>query len=89
MIEFEEAFEGGAHEAELCQRNGDRVALRFFDPLNRKDRAGRVIPHEFVLDGGLAAKVTSVEQGLHFVWPLVSEEYEQIWQRDRPPSAHE
>ena len=89
MTDYEEAFEDGVNEGALCRRSGDRVALRFLDPLNRKDRAGRVIPHEFVLDGGLAAKVTSVEQGLHFVWPLVSDEFEQIWQLDMPPSAHE
>lgn len=89
LRDYEDAFSNAGEQPELCYRNGDRVALRFLDPGHRKDRAGRVIPHEFVLDGDLAAAVTSVEKGMQLVWPLVSAEYEQIWQQERPPAAQE
>jgi signal recognition particle subunit SEC65 len=63
------------------------VALRFPDPLRRQDRAGRVIPHEFVVLRPLADEINSVEDGLQRVWPRVADEFEEIWVLPEPPSA--
>jgi hypothetical protein len=64
------------------------VALRFPDPEGRKDFAGRVIPHDFVLFSPLADGVDSVDDGLQLVWPLVADEFEREWDRSKgyPPS---
>lgn len=61
------------------------IGLRFQDPLGRKDHAGRVIPHEFVLWGGLAEGIDSVDAGRDIVWPLVEAEYAEIWMVPSPP----
>jgi hypothetical protein len=65
------------------------VAVRFLDPLGRRDAAGRVIPHDFVLFGDAAEGVASVDDGLQRVWPLVAEAYGRVWDADGPPSAAE
>ena len=66
-------------------RVGKAVALRFSDPLMRRDRAGRVIPHDFVVFTPLADEIHSVEDGLEKVWPLVSDEYARVWELPTPP----
>ena len=63
----------------------EMVALRFPDPLGRQDRAGRVIPHEFVVFRPLTDEVGSVDDGLQLVWPLVALEFERIWELSKPP----
>lgn len=82
---YEEAFVGAGPDAEIAHRAGGTVALRFLDPERRTDRAGRVIPHEFVLSGPLAERVASVEDGLREVWPLVADEYAQVWDEPAAP----
>lgn len=83
---YDRAFSAIGDEPEACRRVGKEVALRFLDPLGRQDRSGRVIPHEFILDGPLAAEVDSVEDGLRVVWPLVADEFERIWNLCEPSS---
>ena len=61
------------------------VALRLADPLGRRDRAGRVIPHDFVVFPRLADEVHSVEDGLRLVWPLVADQFEHVWELSTPP----
>ena len=86
------AFAGFDDASVVCRRitktRGQRamVALRFDDPHGQKDRAGRVIPHDFVLFDALAEEVDSVEAGLQRVWPLVTDDFERIWQLPEPPS---
>ncbi|NEK85107.1 hypothetical protein GCU60_04925 [Blastococcus saxobsidens] len=60
------------------------VALRFPDPLGRQDRAGRVIPHHFVVLPPLADEVCSIEDGRRLVWPLVAAHFEGIWDLSEP-----
>lgn len=48
---------------------------------------GRVIPHEFVVFPPLADEINSVEDGLREVWPLVADEFAQVWELPKPPSA--
>lgn len=93
LLAYERVFSGFEDEPRLCVRVGAQVALRFPDPEGRRDAAGRVIPHDFVIleslgDGEpLAAKVNSVDDGLHKVWPLVRDVFARVWDRPRPPDA--
>jgi hypothetical protein len=74
-------------EPTTCHRAAGTVALRFPDPLGRRDASGRVIRHEFVVFGHLAHEIDSVEDGLQQVWPLVAEAYAGVWDAERPPSV--
>lgn len=84
---YEEAFGRLGDATAVVRRTDDVVAVRFPDPQGRCDRAGRVIPHEFVVSGPLAASVSSVEDALEHVWPLVSERYAVVWDAEKAPSA--
>lgn len=95
---FEAAFSGMSDDPEAWQRAGEAfgtrcriegvaVALRFGDPLNRRDRAGRVIPHEFVVLGDDAGRIDSVETGRSIVWPEVEGRFASVWEFPAPPAA--
>lgn len=86
LPEYERAFAGTTEGAWAWRRDDTQVALRFPDPLERRDSAGRVIPHEFVLSGALADAVTSAEQCIQLIWPLVEQVYAQIWDSTGPPA---
>ncbi|OZD37380.1 hypothetical protein CH252_33375 [Rhodococcus sp. 06-1477-1B] len=81
---YERAFEDLSDAPTAWRRLNGQVALRIPDPLGRRDSARRVIPHEFVIFGDLAAAVDSVEDGLDEVWPLVSDMYASIWESPNP-----
>lgn len=85
---YERAFASLRDAPTAWRRQDGHVALRISDPLARPDSAGRVIPHEFVIFGDLAAAVDSVDDGLDKVWPLVSETYARIWAAPNPPDLH-
>jgi len=84
---YEELFANFEDEQATCRRAAEKVALRFPDPLGRRDAAGRVIPQEFVVLGDLAQEIRSVEDGLLQVWPRVATAYARIWDADGPPSV--
>lgn len=84
---YDEAFSGVEDEQEVCHRVGEKLALRFPDPLGRKDAAGRVIPHDFVVFSPLADKVDSIEDGRREVWPLVRGRFSRVWRSPKPPSV--
>lgn len=84
---YELAFGGAADEPTLFQRTAVGVALRFPDPDGRRDEAGRVIPHEFVVLGDLADDVQSVEDGVTLIWPMVADSYARAWDAASPPST--
>jgi hypothetical protein len=84
LPEYDKAFSTAPVEGELVHRVGNRVALRILDPLGRQDRAGRVIPHDFVVFDLLADQVRSVEDGRRLIWPQVADEFERIWNDPRP-----
>ena len=86
---YERAFGGVEDDVEVCQRADERVALRFPDPLDRKDAAGRIIPHDFVVWGPLADSIHSVEDGIQRVWPLVADVYARVWMNEKAPAAKE
>lgn len=82
LVAYESAFKGTEAEAEVFRRSGDTVTLRFLDPSGRTDHAGRVIPHDFVVSGEHARELTSLEDGVSTIWPLVQEKFEGVW--DKP-----
>lgn len=90
---YERAFSGLEEEPSLCVRVGTQVALRFPDPEARRDAAGRVIPHDFVIPEPLgdeepwSDKVNSVDAGLDLVWPLVRDVFARFWDAPKPPDA--
>ncbi len=84
---YEDVFAGLQGLSEGWSRTGTSVALRIQDPEERRDSAGRVILHEFVVQAPLSNQVTSVEEGLAIVWPLVSGVFGQVWDDPTPPSA--
>jgi hypothetical protein len=85
LVVYDEIFSGIEDQPKACRRVGDKVALRFPDPKLRRDVSGRVIPHEFVLDGEWANGVKSLGDGIELIWPLVEDEYERVWNRTEPP----
>ncbi|MBL0888304.1 hypothetical protein [Myceligenerans indicum] len=84
---YERAFAGIESEPTMYRRVGKQVALRFPDPKDRCDEAGRVIPHDIVVMSPLADDVRSVEDGQRIVWPLLAEAFARLWDLPRPPSA--
>jgi hypothetical protein len=86
LLDYERCFAGLEDEPTTWRRSAGKVALRFPDPLDRKDAAGRVIPHEFVVSGDLTDEIESVEDGLHQIWPLVAGAYARVWDAEGPPS---
>jgi len=84
---YERSFANLEDEPTTFHRSAGKVALRFPDPLGRRDASGRVIPHEFVVFGDLADEIQSVEDGRQRVWPLVAKVYARTWDAERPPSV--
>lgn len=89
---YETAFSGVEGKSEGWRRVAETVdlpemvALRLQDPLRRRDRSGRVIPHDFVVFPALADEIDSVEDGLRLVWPLVADDFADVWELPNPPS---
>lgn len=79
---YEEAFFEIRHQREAIHKCSDVVALRFADPEGRKDEAGRIIPHDFVIFGLSDHAIGSLEDGISTVWPLVEQEFAEIWASD-------
>lgn len=87
LPEYERAFTGLSDGVTAWRQERHYVALRFPDPPRRRDAAGRVIPHEFVVFGDLADAVGSVGEGIQRIWPLVDPAYARIWDADATPTA--
>ncbi|GAB3318850.1 hypothetical protein GCM10027451_38080 [Geodermatophilus aquaeductus] len=93
LVFYDTAFSGVEDAPETCRRVGgagsqpEMVALRFPDPEGRRDRAGRVIPHDFVVFDALVGDVDSVEVGRQRIWPLVADEFARLWELPAPPSV--
>ena len=88
LLAYDELFDAvDDQQPEVFRRLGDKVALRFPDPERRADAAGRTIPHEFVLSGPEADGISSLEEGRERIWPLVAEEYAEVWDAAEPPAV--
>lgn len=86
LPEYERAFDGISEASKAWSLRHDVVAVRFTDPLTRRDASGRVIPHEFAIYGRLADQIGSVDDAIRLVWPLVDDVYGRLWDRDSPPT---
>lgn len=86
LPEYERAFGELRDGPTAWLRVAGRVAFRFPDPLGRRDSAGRVIPHEFIVFGDLGSAIDSVESGVREIWPVVSDTYSRFWDAEHPPS---
>jgi hypothetical protein len=86
---YEATFSKVGDEPELWRRVGDKMALRFPDPEGRRDAAGRVIPHDFVLLGDCVDGINSFEDAFQRIWHEVAQEFERVWDKNEPPSARE
>jgi len=86
LATYEAAFAGASDEVEVWQVTGAGGALRFPDPLGRRDRSGRVVPHDFVLLGDDARGVTSVDEGRRRLWPRVERVFVEAYDSAAPPT---
>lgn len=84
---YEATFSQVGDQPEAWRRVADKVALRFPDPEGRRDAAGRVIPHDFVLLGPWADGINSLEDGRQRLWHEIADEFESVWDKTEPPSA--
>lgn len=84
---YEGAFRSAEYDRTLCRARGPHIALRFPDPEGRRDAAGRVIPHDFVITDWHGAEIATVEDGVAEIWPMVSAAYASVWKDERPPLA--
>ncbi len=83
---YDLAFAGTEGESALCRRAGGYVALRFPDPLGRRDDAGRIIPHDIVVGPPLADEIDSIDDGQRHVWPELADTFARVWELPHPPS---
>jgi hypothetical protein len=86
---YDRAFAGTEGELTVCRRAGTYVALRFPDPLGRRDEAGRVIPHDIVVPPPLADEVRSLEDGKRLVWLRLADAFAGVWDLPGPPSPED
>lgn len=86
---YDEAFGQMANAPSAWVEGSGHVALRFPDPMGRRDTAGRLIPHEFIVPKEFTSSINSVESGVHEIWPLVSAAFARFWDNERPPSNEE
>lgn len=81
LLDYEAAFAGFEDASEVCELVGDRLILRFPDPLGRRDAAGRVIPHDFVVFPPDSFGIRTVDEGVDLIWrlPEVADRFAQVW----------
>ena len=88
LVEYEKAFAEITGEEKAFNNGVGMVAFRFLDPLGRKDRSGRVIPHAFVIFGEDAERIDSVDDGIKAIWPQVSDYYASVWDSPKGPEVN-
>jgi hypothetical protein len=84
---YERAFAGYEDAPTVCHGKDGVVAVRFPDPEGRRDHAGRIIPHDFVVFAREAERIHSVEMARELLWPQVADTFAETWDRDTPPQA--
>ena len=84
LARYERAVSGHEDEDEGCWGTDGLLAVRLRDPEGRADEAGRVFPHELVLDGAGADGITSTADVVRQVWPLLAERYAALWDGPAP-----
>lgn len=81
---YEEAFIGSDGAPRAFTQRAATLAVRFPDPEQRKDRAGRVIPHEFVVLTPDHLRFADYESARAELWHAVEKEYASIWDPPGP-----
>ena len=84
---YERAFAGTEGSSETFLTHAGSLAVRFPDPDGRRDRAGRIIPHEFVVLPPDHANMNDVDSARMALWNEVGEQYATIWDQPAPPAA--
>lgn len=85
--EYLRRFAGVENAMTAYGRDGDVVVARFPDPLGRRDSAGRIIPHEFVVFSPTSDAISSVEDAVRELWPEVEKTFSHIWDGPDPSKA--
>lgn len=79
---YTRAFSQADDELEVFHQSTDSIAIRFADPQDRKDRSGRIIPHEFVLTGDDMKGISCLDDATSKIWPAFSATYNEIWDKN-------
>ncbi|MBU21277.1 MAG: hypothetical protein CMH37_14385 [Microbacterium sp.] len=83
--EYLRRFAGVENVMPAFRRDGDVVVACFPDPLDRRDSAGRVIPHEFVVFSPASDSISSAQDAMRELWPVVQETFDRVWDAPGPP----
>ena len=83
---YEDAFAGTEGAPETFTRRDQTLAVRFPDPDGRTDRAGRVIPQEFVVLAPDHAVFKDADAARQALWDVVREPYAAVWGQSSPPT---
>jgi hypothetical protein len=83
---YEEAFAGVDSSPEVFQRRAGVLAVRFADPEGRKDRSGRLIPHEFVVLPPESQAMENFRDAQIALWKHVGARYAEVWDLPSGPS---
>jgi hypothetical protein len=85
LVVYDRFFKGVGDQPEVwrAETAGEPIALRFPDPLGRRDDAGRVIPHEFVVFRP-DVEIDSFEECRDRVWDQVKDRFEGLWDGPDP-----
>lgn len=84
LVEYERMFPTTRPPTPPLQRVASKVAVRLDEPDGRRDRSGRLIEHDFIVDCDLADQVHSVDDARRLLWPLVRDEYAAVWHLPDP-----
>lgn len=76
---YEAAFAGIGGGIDILKRGTTHLAVRLADPEGRRDGAGRVIAHDFVVPLAVATDIHTPEDGSRALWAPVAEEYARMW----------
>lgn len=77
--EYEERLFMLKESAVISPQKERCIVLRFTDPQERKDRSGRLIPHEIIILSKSAEGIETWEQARDAVWPLIEKEYAELY----------
>lgn len=58
---------------------GEKVAVTFDDPEGRKDRSGRIIPHNVILPESMTKNVHNAKDAEKVAWPLIQDLFRAMY----------
>lgn len=89
LVVYDQYFAGVGEGPEVWRPGGigEPLALRFPDPMGRRDEAGRTIPHEFIIFPPDSESLNSFEVCRERVWAQVKDRFAEIWNTLDPSST--